>query len=92
MVRVGIRELRQNASAVLRRVIDGETVEVTQRGRPVALIVPLPREDDVVDRLVAQGLATPAKGDMTELPPPIKLRPGSKLPSEILEELRSDER
>jgi prevent-host-death family protein len=92
MVRVGIRELRQNASAVLRRVIDGETVEVTQRGRPVALIVPLPREDDVVDRLVAQGLATPAKGDITELPPPIKLRPGSKLPSEILEELRSDER
>lgn len=92
MVRVGIRELRQNASAVLRRVIDGETVEVTQRGRPVALIVPLPREDDVVDRLVAQGLATPATGDITELPPPIKLRPGSKLPSEILEELRSDER
>ena len=92
MVRVGIRELRQNASAVLRRVIDGETVEVTQRGRPVALIVPLPREDDIVDRLVAQGLATPAKGDITELPPPIKLRPGSKLPSEILEELRSDER
>jgi len=92
MVRVGIRELRQNASAVLRRVIDGETVEVTQRGRPVALIVPLPREDDVVDRLVAQGLATPAKGDITELPPPIKLRSGSKLPSEILEELRSDER
>jgi prevent-host-death family protein len=92
MTRVGVRELRQNASAVLRRVLAGESVEITQRGRPVALIVPLPEEDDVVDRLVAQGLATPAKGDPSELPPPIKLRPGSKLPSEILEELRSDER
>ncbi len=87
-----MRELKQNASAVLRRVLAGESVEITQRGRPVAMIVPLPREEDVVDRLVAQGLATPARGDLTELPPPIKLRPGAKLPSEILEELRSDER
>jgi len=92
MIRVGVRELKQNASAVLRRVLAGESVEITQRGRPVAMIVPLPREEDVVDRLVAQGLATRARGDLTELPPPIKLRPGAKLPSEILEELRSDER
>jgi len=92
MARIGVRELRQNASAVLRRVLAGESVEITQRGRPVAMIVPLPREGDVVERLVVQGLATPARGDLRELPPPIKLPPGSKLPSEILEELRSDER
>jgi prevent-host-death family protein len=92
MLRVGVRELRQNASAVLRRVIGGESVEVTQRGRPVAMIVPLPQAEDVAERLVAQGLASPAKGDLSDLPPPIKPRPGSRLPSEILEELRSDER
>ncbi len=92
MTRVGVRELRQNASAVLRRVLAGESIEITQRGRAVAMIVPLPQEDDVVERLVVQGLATPAKGDLLELPPPIKLRPGSRLPSEILEELRSNER
>lgn len=92
MNRVGVRELKQNASAVLRRVLAGESVEITQRGRPVAMIVPLPREEDIVDRLVAQGLATPAKGDLSELPPPIELPPGARLPSEILEELRSDER
>ena len=92
MNRVGVRELKQNASAVLRRVLAGESVEITQRGRPVAMIVPLPREEDIVDRLLAQGLATPAKGDLSELPPPIELPPGAKLPSEILEELRSDER
>lgn len=92
MERVGVRELRQNASAVLRRVISGEAVEVTERGRPVAMIVPLPEPDDLVDRLVAQGLAKPAKGNLSDLPPPLKPRRGSKLPSEVLEELRSDER
>ena len=76
----------------MRRVIAGESIEITQRGRRVAMIVPIPQKDDAVDRLVAQGLATPAKGDLLELPPPIRLPPGSKLPSEILEELRSDER
>jgi len=92
MTRVGVRELRQNASAVLRRVLAGESIEITQRGRPVAMLVPIPEPNDVVERLVAQGLATPAKGDLLDLPLPIKLAPGSKLPSEILEELRSDER
>lgn len=92
MERVGVRELRQNASAVLRRVMDGETVEVTQRGRPVAMIVPLPEPADLIDRLVSEGRARPAKGKLSELPPPLKLPPGSKLPSEVLEELRSDER
>jgi prevent-host-death family protein len=41
MVSVGVRELRQHASRVLARVKNGETVEVTERGRPVARIVPL---------------------------------------------------
>lgn len=92
MVRVGVRELRQNASAVLRRVIGGESVEVTERGRPVAMIVPLPEPDDLIDRLVSQGLAKPAKGNLSGLPPPIKPQPGTRLPSEVLAELRSEER
>jgi prevent-host-death family protein len=92
MIRVGVRELRQNASAVLRRVIGGESVEVTERGRPVALIVPLPEPDDLVERLISQRLAKPAKGNLSDLPSPLKLRPGSRLPSEVLAELRSEER
>lgn len=92
MNRVGVRELRQNASAVLRRVLAGESIEITQRGRPVALLVPLPEPTDVVERLVAQGLATPAKGNLSDLPPPLEPRPGSVLPSEALAELRADER
>ena len=92
MATIGVRELRQNASAVLRRVLRGESIEITQRGRPVAMLVPLPPEDDVVERLITQGLATPAKGNLSDLPPPLKPKPGSMLPSEALAELRSDER
>lgn len=38
---VAIRELRQSASQVIRRVQAGETVEVTVQGRPAARIVPI---------------------------------------------------
>ena len=41
MNRVGIRELRQNLSVYLRRVQQGESLEVTERGRPVAVLGPL---------------------------------------------------
>jgi prevent-host-death family protein len=39
--RVGVRELRQNLSVYLRRVQAGETLEVTERGRPVARFEPI---------------------------------------------------
>lgn len=87
---VGIRELKQNAGAVIRRVEGGEVVEVTDRGRPVARIVPL-RPASVLDRLVAEGRATPARGDLLGHSP-VTLPAGSRLPSEVLAELRSDER
>ncbi|MGH2488568.1 MAG: type II toxin-antitoxin system Phd/YefM family antitoxin, partial [Candidatus Limnocylindria bacterium] len=38
---VGVRELRQNLSVYLRRVKRGERLEVTERGRAVALLAPL---------------------------------------------------
>lgn len=42
MESVGIRELRQNASAVIRRVEQlGTAIEVTVQGRPTAIIQPL---------------------------------------------------
>jgi prevent-host-death family protein len=56
---IGMRRLRENLSATLARVRRGETVEVTDRGRPVALIVPPPSEDRVA-RLIADGRLKPA--------------------------------
>ena len=90
MTRAGIRELRQNASALIRRVIAGETIEVTDRGRPVARIVPL-RGRSILDQLVAEGRATQATGDLLDAKP-IPLPPGKRPLSEVLAELRADER
>ena len=44
MLRIGVRELRQHASRYLALVARGEHVEVTDRGRPVAMLVPVPGE------------------------------------------------
>lgn len=41
MSTVGIRALKQNASEVVARAARGETIEITDRGKPVAKIVPL---------------------------------------------------
>lgn len=38
---VGLRELRQQASQLVRRVEAGETITVTVSGRPAAQLVPL---------------------------------------------------
>ncbi len=43
MTEIPLRELRNETSAVLRRVEKGERLTVTISGRPVAQLVPLPR-------------------------------------------------
>ncbi|MEX1007325.1 MAG: type II toxin-antitoxin system prevent-host-death family antitoxin [Acidimicrobiia bacterium] len=88
---VGIRELRQRASELLRLVQAGETFEVTDRGRPVALLTPLP-DLSPLDRLRAAGEVSEAEGSLDDLPEPIEPVPGMPLPSEILARMRSDER
>ncbi len=67
---VGIRELRQNLSVYLRRVQAGEALEVTDRGRAVAMLVPLEKPSTAVERLVASGRASPSQGDLVELGAP----------------------
>jgi prevent-host-death family protein len=91
MRRIGIRELRQHASRYLRSVESGETIEVTDRGRPVARIVPLSRSGRIED-LVASGRLAPATGDALDLGPPLEPAEGESLPSEALAAARADER
>jgi len=90
MTSVGVRELRQRASELLRLVEGGETVEITDRGRPVALLTPLP-SGSALDRLRAAGEVD--SGDNgADLPDPLVLPSGTELPSETLARLRRDER
>ena len=65
--RVGIRELRQNLSVYVERVLKGDSFEVTDRGRPVALLGPLPERSTALQRLIAEGRVIPAKGDLLDL-------------------------
>ena len=53
MQRIGVRELRQHASRYLALVARGERVEVTDRGRPVAMLVPL--QGELWNDLLASG-------------------------------------
>lgn len=62
VVRIGVRELRQNASRYLARVKAGETVEVTERGVLVALLTPPRPAHGARDRLIAEGRLIPATG------------------------------
>ena len=88
---IGVRELRQNASVYLRAVRDGATYQVTSDGEPVALLVPIPR--DAYQRLVQEGRLTPPRDPhpWTDLRPAPALPGGPDL-SEILRDLRADER
>jgi prevent-host-death family protein len=90
MASVGIRELRQRASELLRRVEDGESIEITDRGRPVAMLAPLP--DDPLERLRAAGDLQASEGELSELPEPLAVPAGTELPSQTLARLRRDER
>ncbi|MFZ5855056.1 MAG: type II toxin-antitoxin system Phd/YefM family antitoxin [Chloroflexota bacterium] len=87
----GIRELRQRASELLRRVEAGETIEITDRGRPVAVLAPLP-DQGPIERLRATGDLEPAAADLSDLANPLPLAPGQDPPSRVLERLRRDER
>ena len=60
MERIGVRELRQHATRYLGRVKAGETVEVTERGQLVALLVPPAPGATERERLIAMGQLVPA--------------------------------
>jgi prevent-host-death family protein len=87
--KVGIRELRQNASGVIREVKMGSSFEITEHGRPVARIIPIAATG--WEDLIAAGLVTPSKIDDWR---PSKKRialKGSKTSTEVLMEMREQE-
>ncbi len=70
---VGVRELRNNLSRYLDRVRGGDEVVVTDRGRAIARVVPIGTER-VLDRLIAEGIVTPARQPRRPMGKPIKTR------------------
>ncbi|MGH7881789.1 MAG: type II toxin-antitoxin system Phd/YefM family antitoxin [Candidatus Dormibacteraceae bacterium] len=90
-VRVGIRELKQNASAVVARVSAGYRVEITSHGKLAAIMLPPTEGPDILEQLIAAGKVLPASRT-GPIPPPLPPIPGRPTASEALAELRADER
>src|SRR4051812_49424620 len=91
VMKVGIRDLKQNASAIVRRAEGGESVDITNRGRVVARIVPVKDDESPLERMKREGKITPGKGNLWELEP-LPPDPSKPTLSEILEQMRSEER
>ena len=91
MTSVGVRELRQRASELLRLVEAGESIEITDRGRPVAVLGPIPTRIGL-DQLRLTGDVSPAVLSLDDLPEPIVLPVDHPNASRTLAQLRADER
>ena len=87
MEQIGVRELRQHASRYLARVAGGETLEVTDRGRPVARLVPI--HGTAWEDLVAAGKVTPSE-DSTDIADEAPRDYGIDA-SAVLEDMRADD-
>lgn len=70
MKQIGIRALKQNASAVVAEAAAGETMLITDRGRPVAQITPLP--ESALEGLRRQGRVREPRKSMATLPEPVE--------------------
>ena len=88
MKTIGVRELRQHASRNLEEVAAGESIEITDRGHPVARLVPI--TSDPWEGLISAG-------EVVKAVRPLKIedvKPATYThsASEALERLRSEER
>ncbi len=89
MERIPIRTLNQDTAGVLARVEAGEIVEITNRGRLVARIVPAGAGE--LDDLVAAGRAVPASVHVPFVAPGGPVESGADA-GELLSALRDEER
>jgi prevent-host-death family protein len=83
--RIGIRELRQHASVYVDLAEKGYTVDITNRGRLVAQLVPARKPGSPLERLIAAGIIEPAEepggvGDLEPYPARGGRTPGGQAP------------
>ena len=88
--RIPVRELNQHTSAVIARVVNGEALEVTLNGRPVARIIPISRTGEL-DDLIAAGRVAPATIRTPFKMPPVYGDPAINVADELAK-MRDEER
>ncbi|WP_133875464.1 type II toxin-antitoxin system Phd/YefM family antitoxin [Paractinoplanes brasiliensis] len=89
MDRIPIRSLNQDTAGVLARVEQGETVEITNRGRPIARIVPV--DVDPLEELVRTGALTPPTVTLP-FAMPTGAQPADQEAGDLISALRDEER
>lgn len=89
---IGIRELRQHASVYVDLAEKGYTVDITNRGRLVARLIPAGEPESPLERLIAAGILQRAEdpGSLLDIEPAPPVPEGQPTASEILQELRED--
>lgn len=87
---VGVRELRQSASQILDQVKNGFTFEITEHGVPVARLTPITKS--LYEEYIEAGLIIPAENPITHFEMPTFKLKGKKTTTEILMEMRAEER
>jgi prevent-host-death family protein len=92
--KIGIRELRQHASVYVDLVERGHTVDITNRGRLVAQMIPVKEPDSPLERWIAAGVVERAEeaGSLLEIDPYPALAPGRPTASDILGQIREGDR
>jgi prevent-host-death family protein len=92
MTTVASRELKNRLGKYLQLVREGEAVRITDRGKPVAVIVPLGREDTLpapmVEQLLRKGAITLGTGQPLSQAPPARLKPGKSIAEMVAEDRR----
>jgi prevent-host-death family protein len=91
MEQVPLRRLNQHTAQVLARVEEGESVEVTRRGRVIGRIVPVTGAAGELDDWIAQGRAVPATAPGPWVPPAGPATEGPPA-GELVRALRDEER
>ncbi len=91
--RIGIRELRQHASVYVDLVERGYTVDITNRGRLVAQMIPVRDPESPLERWIARGVIERAEdeGSVLEIDPYTGTGGGQPTASQALTELRTAE-
>jgi antitoxin (DNA-binding transcriptional repressor) of toxin-antitoxin stability system len=88
--RIGIRELRQHASVYVDLAEKGYTVDITNRGRLVAQLVPVFEPGSPLERLIASGVIEPAEepGGVADIDPYPSPASGGLAASRLLGQVR----
>jgi prevent-host-death family protein len=83
---VGIRELKNNTSRIIERAAAGESITITRRGKPMAMIVSATVSPGLA-ALIADGTVRPGNGSR-HLPTPVTLIGEGKTAAEYVSEGR----